>query len=92
MKRETVERLAMDSAAGELSEDAEALFQTYLDENPQAKQWAEDVRQVYGETEAAIQAKTALANSQKAAPHMTPAYRVNWLPVPLRRSKPPTCR
>jgi len=81
MKREEIERLAIDSAVGELNEDAEALFQTYLTGNPQAKQWAEAVRQVYDETEAAIRTKTALAEGQKAAPRMTPALRLNWLPV-----------
>jgi hypothetical protein len=81
MNRETIERLAIDSAAGELNEDAEALFQFYLAGNPQAKRWAEDVRLVYDETEAAIQTKAVLAGGQKAAPPMTPVKRVNRLTV-----------
>jgi len=81
MKRDMIERLAIDSASGELNEDAEALFQFYLSGNPQAKQWAEDVRSVYDQTEAAIQTKTILAGDQKAAPPMIRVKRVNWLPV-----------
>ncbi|MHC4086070.1 MAG: hypothetical protein ACYSWZ_17725 [Planctomycetota bacterium] len=57
MKREIIERLAIDSAAGELNEDALALFNAYLAEHPQAVQWAEDIAGVYKETEAAIDAK-----------------------------------
>ena len=58
MESEAIEKLAIDSAAGELNEDADALLRTYLAEHPQAKQWAEDVRQIYDKTEAAINAKT----------------------------------
>ena len=81
MNREMIERLTIDSVAGELNEDAEALFQTYLAGNPQAQQWAEDVRQVFHETETAILTKTALASDQTSASYMKPALRVNWLPV-----------
>jgi len=62
MKREIIERLAIDSGAGELNDDALALFDAYLAEHPQAGQWAEDMSGVYKETEAAIDAKTSDAN------------------------------
>ncbi len=61
MKREQIERLAMDRAAGELNPDAEALLQAYLDEHPQAKPWAEDMSTIYVETESAIAAKSEVA-------------------------------
>jgi hypothetical protein len=81
MNREIIERLAIDSVAGELNEDTEALFQIYLSGNPQAQRWAEDVRQIFHETEAVIQEKTTLASDQKSTSRMTPALRVSWLPV-----------
>lgn len=59
MEREAIERLAIDSAAGELNEDAETLFRAYLAEHSQANRWAEDIRQIFEKTEAAIEAKTA---------------------------------
>lgn len=81
MNRETIERLAMDSAAGELNEDAGALLQFYLDKHPQAKQWAEDVRQVYNLTETAVKTKTAHTNGRQVFPRISPVSRVKWLPV-----------
>lgn len=81
MKRDAIERLAIDVAAGELNEDAEALFQTYLAENPQAKRWAEDVRQVYHETEAAITSKTTFTGAGTVTPKIGPALKVRWLPA-----------
>lgn len=68
MKREAIERLAIDSAAGELNEDIQALFDAYLAEHPQAGQWAEEIAGVYKETEAAIEAKTSDADAGGAAP------------------------
>lgn len=81
MDRNIVERLAIDSAAGELNEDAEALFQAYLAEHPQAKPWAEDVRQIYDKTEAAIKTKTAHAGVGKIAPRIKPVSQVRWSSV-----------
>ncbi|MBN2316848.1 MAG: hypothetical protein JXM79_23165 [Sedimentisphaerales bacterium] len=78
MNREVIERLAIDSAAGELNEDAEALLQFYLDEHPQAKQWAENVRQVYGQTEAALKAKTAHSDVEQIVPKISPISRLMW--------------
>lgn len=58
MKRETIERLAMDSAAGELSEDAEVLFASYLAEHPEAEEWALEITSIYEMTQAVIDKKT----------------------------------
>jgi hypothetical protein len=80
MKREAIERLAIDSAAGELNEDILALFDAYLAEHPQAGQWAEDIAGVYKETEAAIDAKTSGANAGDALPAIKakPLVRAKW--------------
>jgi len=56
MKRERIERLAIDCEAGELNEDSEVLFKMYLAEHPKENQWAEDIMQVYEKTKAAIDA------------------------------------
>ena len=68
MNRDAIERLAIDSAAGELNEDADALFGAYLAEHPQANQWAQDVSRLYQETEAAISAKTGEAYAARGTP------------------------
>lgn len=80
MKREAIERLAIDSAAGELNEDIQALFDAYLAEHPQAGQWAEDIAGVYKETEAAIDAKTGDAAAGGAIPCIKarPLSRTKW--------------
>lgn len=77
MERERIEKLAIDSAAGELNEDAEALFRSYLTEHPEANEWAADMTGAYEMTEAAIEAKTKgaaappIANRKVSRP-------VNW--------------
>ena len=83
MKRDAIERLAIDSAAGELNEDADALFRAYLAEHPQANQWAEDVLRIYQETEAAINAKieTADTGAERAGARAKPPSQVNWRPA-----------
>ena len=58
MERETIEKLAIDSAAGELNEDAELLLKAYLAEHSEANEWAEDMARLYEVAEAAIDAKT----------------------------------
>lgn len=80
MKREIIERLTIDSAAGELNEDVQALFDAYLAEHPQAGQWAEDIAGVYKETEAAIDAKTSDAVAGGAMPviKINRQLRLNW--------------
>ena len=80
MKREVIERLAIDSAAGELNEDVQSLFNAYLAEHPQAGQWAEDIAGVYKETEAAIDAKTSDADAGSAIPviKINRQLHLNW--------------
>jgi hypothetical protein len=68
MKREAIERLAIDSTAGELNEDVQALFDAYLGEHPQAGQWAGDIAGVYKDTEAAVDAKTSDADAGGVIP------------------------
>ncbi|UCC64147.1 MAG: hypothetical protein JSU70_01580 [Phycisphaerales bacterium] len=78
MERDTIERLAIDSAAGELSDDARTLFEAYLAEHRQANEWAQDMLGVYEETEAAIASKTNRARAEtRAKPaHVFPLARV----------------
>jgi hypothetical protein len=80
MKREAIERLAIDSAAGELNEDVQALFDAYLTEHPQAGQWAEDIAGIYKDTEAAIDAKTSEVEACGAIPVIKtkPLLRARW--------------
>jgi len=61
MERETIERLAMDLALGELSEDAVTLFETYLAEHIEARQWAEPIMQTCIRTRQSIMQKTQAA-------------------------------
>jgi len=68
MKRERIERLAIDSAAGELNEDVEALFEAYISAHPQAGRWAEDILRIYKETETAIDTKTRDADAGDGMP------------------------
>jgi hypothetical protein len=81
MEREAIERLAMDSAAGQLNRDAEVLLRTYLAEHSQANEWAEDMLQIYDKTETAIKTKTAHADAGKVIPGITPVSQVRWLSV-----------
>jgi hypothetical protein len=43
MERETIERLAMDAAVGELNEDARTLLNAYLVEHPDMRDWAQQM-------------------------------------------------
>jgi len=80
MEREAIERLAIDSAAGELNQDAEALFKTYLAGHARAKRWAENVRQIYEKTEAAINIKTTgdYASGQTRSIKPNQLWQINW--------------
>jgi hypothetical protein len=80
MEREIIERLAIDSAAGELNEDVEALLRAYLAEHPEAGPDSEEMLRVYKETAAAIEAKTRGADDAMAA------VRMNRLRYPAWRS------
>jgi hypothetical protein len=66
MKRERIERLAIDVAAAELNEDAEALFSAYLGEHPKAKKWAEQMLVAYEGAQAAFSEKTSWVNKTTA--------------------------
>jgi len=80
MKREAIERLAMDSAAGELNEDVEALFREYLAKHPEASPDSEEMARIYEETAAAIEAKTSRADDAM------PTVKMNRLSYPAWRS------
>jgi hypothetical protein len=83
MDRMSIERLAIDSAAGELSKDAEALLKAYLAEHPDEKKWAEDMLDIYQATQMTIDAKTkhlAVADESMAVREKL-RLPVNWLPV-----------
>ena len=59
MDRDTIERLAMDMAAGELNEDMQDLLKEYLAQNHQANQWAKQMLDIFAKTEDAIKTKTS---------------------------------
>lgn len=61
MEREQIERLAIDSAAGQLNEDTQALFKEYLAEHPEANKCVEDMLGIYQMTDTAITEKTKRA-------------------------------
>lgn len=58
MERHAIERLAMDATLGELNEDAAALFEAYLTEHPEARQWTEPMKGICQRTQKAVAAKT----------------------------------
>lgn len=80
MNLERIERLAVDSAAGELNEDVEALFRAYLAEHPEANPAGDEMLQVYEETKAAIDAKTRDADAGVGIPAVKarPLLRARW--------------
>ncbi|MCP4708828.1 MAG: hypothetical protein GY869_09400 [Planctomycetes bacterium] len=47
MEREVVERLAMDRAGGELSDDGVKLLEEYLEGHPEAKVWVAEMEELY---------------------------------------------
>jgi hypothetical protein len=84
MEREQIERLAIDSAAGELNEDAQALFEEYLAEHSETKKYVEDMLGIYEKTDAAINAKTqhaVKADLNTANISVKSHSRVLWLPI-----------
>ncbi len=84
MERDAIERLAMDSAAGELNEDTGALFQEYLAEHADANKWVEDMLGIYEKTEAAIGIKTKRATgTDTSTANVGKKYRsmIQWLPI-----------
>jgi len=81
MKRERIERLATDAAAGELNEDVEALFNAYLAEHPQAKKWADQMLSAYKKTQAAISEKTSRANTTAETAFIS-SKAIGWMKWP----------
>ena len=84
MEREQIERLAMDSAAGELNEDMQALFEEYLAEHLEAKKYVEDILGIYEKTDAAVVAKTqpvVETDLNTANINIRSHSRVLWLPI-----------
>jgi len=58
MERQAIERLAMDAALGELNDDAAALFEAYLTEHPETRQWAGPMKEICRRTQEAVVART----------------------------------
>ena len=84
MEHDAIERLAIDSAAGQLNEDTEALFKEYLVEHPEANKWAETMLGIYQMTDAAIAEKTKRAvkpDTIMADAGTKPRSIVYWLPI-----------
>ena len=84
MEREQIERLAIDSAAGELNEDMQTLFEEYLAEHSEAKTSVKDMLGIYEKTDAAIIAKTkhdVRIDSKAANISIKSQSRVFWLPI-----------
>lgn len=83
MERETIERLAIDSAAGQLNEDAEMLLGAYLAEHPEANKWSKEMLADYNMTASVVKAKTkeiATASRMTFAKKPKILSRVNWQP------------
>ncbi len=83
MNRDAIERLAIDSAAGELNEDGQFLLEAYLAQHAEAKQWVEDMLQVYRLTQTAINSKTGSADASTAAVSINsgPPALIRWRPA-----------
>lgn len=84
MERDAIERLAIDSAAGELNEDTGALFKEYLAEHPDANKWVEDMLGIYEKTEAAVDIKTKrAAGTDTITANVGTKHRstIQWLPI-----------
>lgn len=83
MKRDAIERLAIDSTSGELSDDAQCLLDVYLAEHPPANEWAQSILRVYRRTETAIGAKTKAtdARSESVPMKIKPMFPSKWRPA-----------
>ena len=65
MNPETIERLAIDSAAGQLNEDIEILLREYLSEHPAEKKCFSEMQEIYNKTQIAFDSKTAFVKDTK---------------------------
>jgi len=84
MEREQIERLAIDSAAGQLNEDAQVLFEEYLAGHPEAKDWAQAMLWIYQKTEIAVTEKTKRAfmpDAGMADAGTKPYSKIHCLPI-----------
>jgi len=80
MERERIERLAMDEALGELTEDAAALFHAWLAEHPQAKEWVGGIQSTCDKVRTAVEQKTAGEIRPERVVRVVPLVRrVQWL-------------
>lgn len=79
MERETIERLAMDRALGELNEDTTALFEAYLTEHPEVQPWISQMAQTCDQAGRAIRHKTGL-NQTARPPARTQTHRTIRMP------------
>lgn len=77
MKREMIERLAMDRALGELNDDVATLFETYLAEHAEARLWAEPMTQTCIQMRDAI-ARQTQPSAQFAEPEPARLFRADW--------------
>jgi hypothetical protein len=78
MKREAIERLAVDLSAGQLNEDIQALFNEYVAEHPETNKWLLDMQEIYKTTESAIISKIETGSTavQVQIPHFS-----KWQPI-----------
>jgi hypothetical protein len=82
MEREQIERLAMDSASGDLNEDAESLLKAYLSEHDQEKLWAEDMSDLYETTKTAVKAKTSQSTAESSKSiYKKPLMQISYLSI-----------
>ncbi len=81
MERERIERLAMDEAVGELTEDAVTLLHAWLAEHPQARQWVQETQSTCDKVRTAVERKTTAEDVRPGrAAHVIPMVRrVRWL-------------
>ncbi len=84
MERESIERLVLDSAMGELNEDSEILLSEYLNEHSEAQQWSIEMLADYEMTASAVNTKTKeTAPISTIMPVKKPAIllSLNWRPI-----------
>ncbi|MBN2375791.1 MAG: hypothetical protein JXD22_05300 [Sedimentisphaerales bacterium] len=81
---EIIERLAMDQACGELTADAAALLNVWLENNPAAQQRAEKITATFQLTESTVQQKVNSILISTAAPSR-PMPRLSKLSLLLPR-------
>ncbi len=78
MNPETIERLAIDSASGQLSEDVEALLREYLAEHPEENKYFLEMQAIYNKTQIAFDSKITFIN--QPAENKIP-IKFNYFPI-----------